>query len=292
MNTTVAALLDTATRRIQAALRCDRHDARRDARVLAAHAWQTSPAWLIAHDTDPVTAAHSEAFDTLIAARTAGHPVAHLVGYRAFYGRHFAVSADVLIPRPDTECLVDAALACIPEDTDCQVLELGTGSGCIAISLALARPSARVVAVDVSAAALRLAQNNARAHHAPVEFLHGDWFSPLGNRRFDVIVSNPPYLADDDTHLELGDVRYDPRTALIAGPDGLRALRHIIATGPAYLHPHGRLILEHGADQGAAVAALLHTHGYTRVYGLRDLAGRDRVSAGLSVFFTIQATAD
>ena len=282
----VARLLDDATVRIAAALGLEKREARIEARTLASYAWQVDAAWLIAHDTDPLADAEINAFQSLLSRRLAGEPIAYLTGTREFYGRPFRVSPDVLIPRPDTELLVEQALARIPPDQTLDVLDLGTGSGCIAITLALERPLARVTAVDRSAAALAIAQRNADTLNARVEFLSGDWFGALtppgvrAGRRFDLIVSNPPYVAATDPHLACGDVRFEPLTALAAGDDGLDDLRRLITTARAHLKPGGALLLEHGYDQADAVQALLRMNGIRHPQSWADLAGILRVSGG------------
>ena len=278
----MADCLSAASHQLATALGLENREARLEARVLAAHVWQVDHAWLIAHDTDPLADAQSTAFETLLARRLTGEPVAYLVGTREFYGRSFRVSPDVLIPRPDTELLVEQALARMPAGQAMDVLDLGTGSGCIAITLALERPDARVTAVDRSAAALAIARHNAGILDARVEFLPSDWFSALAGRRFDLIVSNPPYVPVADSHLTRGDVRFEPLHALAAGGDGLDDLRHLIAAARAHLVPGGVLLLEHGHDQADAVVALLHNSGYARPQSWPDLAGILRVS-GASV---------
>lgn len=277
---TVADLLGGATARIAAALGLENREARLEARVLAAFAWDVTPAWLIAHDTDPLSNMQFTAFTSLLTRRLAGEPIAYLTGTREFYGRSFEVSPDVLIPRPDTERLVELALARIPPDQAVTVLDLGTGSGCIAITLALERPHARVTAVDRSSAALAVAQRNADIHHAGVEFLTSDWFAALGGRRFDLIVSNPPYIAAADPHLRRGDVRFEPLTALAAGQDGLDDLRRLTAAACAHLMPGGTLLLEHGYNQADAVQTLLRMNGIRHPQSWADLSGILRVSGG------------
>ncbi len=277
---TVASRLDEATARIASALGLKKREARLEARVLAAFAWNVAPAWLIAHDTDLPSEAQTTQFETLLARRLAGEPVAHLTGTREFFGRTFQVSPDVLIPRPDTELLVERALARIPPDQTVDVLDLGTGSGCIALTLALERPLAHVTATDRSAAALAVAQRNASILDAHVEFLNSDWFDGLGGRRFDLIVSNPPYIPAADPHLSRGDVRFEPQTALVAGMDGLDDLRRLIAAAGAHLKPGGTLLLEHGYDQAGAVRDLLRRSGFFHPQSWRDLAGHERVSGG------------
>jgi release factor glutamine methyltransferase len=277
---TVTGLIDDATARIAATLGLERRDARLDARVLAAHVLGVDAAWLIAHDTDPLPAQQVLAFQSLLARRLSGLPIAYLTGIREFYGRLFQVSADVLIPRPDTELLVELALARIPPEHAINVLDLGTGSGCIAITLALERPLARVTAVDHSPAALALAQSNAKTLNARVEFLASDWFNALPGRRFDLIVSNPPYIAVADPHLAQGDLRFEPISALAAGADGLDDLRHLIAAARAHLKPGGALLLEHGYDQSTAIRTLLRQNGIQSPQSWDDLAGVQRVSGG------------
>lgn len=277
---TVAALLDDACARIVAALGLEKREARLEARVLAAQVLAVDAAWLIAHDTDLLNAAQIKAFDTLLTRRLAGEPIAHLTGRREFYGRPFEVSRDVLIPRPETELLVELALAHTPPDQAMDILDLGTGSGCIAITLALERPLARVTAVDRSAAALAIAQRNAGILNAGVEFLASDWFAALAGRRFDLIVSNPPYIAAADPHLARGDVRFEPLTALVAGDDGLDDLRRLTGDARAHLRPGGTLLLEHGYDQADAVQSLLRKSGFRRVQSWADLSGILRVSGG------------
>jgi release factor glutamine methyltransferase len=276
----VARQLDEATLQIGAALGLEKREARIEARALACHAWQVDGAWLIAHDNDLLTDEMLAMFQTLLSRRLEGIPIAYLVGSREFYGRPFLVSPDVLIPRPDTELLVELALERIPPDRSVEVLDLGTGTGCIAITLALERPLARVTAVDRSAAALKIAQRNADIFDAPVEFLTSDWFAALADRRFNVIVSNPPYIPASDPHLSSGDVRFEPMAALAAGVDGLDDLRQLIRAARTHLKPGDTLLLEHGYDQADAVKALLRKNGFHNPQSWADLAGILRASGG------------
>ncbi len=276
----VADLLDDASARIAATLGLEKREARLEARVLATFAWDVAPAWLIAHDTDTLTEGQATQFTVLLSRRLSGEPVAHLTGTREFYGRSFQVSPDVLIPRPDTELLVDLALARIPPDRAMEVLDLGTGSGCIAITLALERPRAHITAVDRSAAALAVARLNASLLNARVELLDSDWFAALAGRRFDLIVGNPPYIAAADPHLTRGDVRHEPLSALAAGTDGLEDLRKLAAAAGTHLQPGGTLLLEHGYDQADAVLALLQAAGFRHAQSWPDLSGIRRVSGG------------
>jgi release factor glutamine methyltransferase len=278
VSATVAALLAEGASRIAAAGADG--DARRDAQVLLGHALGVSRAWLSAHGADAADAAAAERFRALVGARERGQPVAYLVGEREFYGRVFQVTDAVLIPRPETELLVEAALQRLPSDEPRAVLDLGTGSGCIALTLARERPAARVTAVDASPAALRIAQCNARVLRAQVEFLQGDWYAPVAGRRFDLIVANPPYVAEGDPHLARGDVRFEPGQALAAGADGLQALRRIVASASRYLNAGGWLLLEHGHDQAAACEDLLRNAGFADRLRLADLAGLPRVAGG------------
>ncbi len=276
----VAQLLDDATAQIAAALGLEKREARLEARVLASFGWDVETAWLIAHDIDALSDSQIATFQSLLSQRLQGRPIAYLVGTREFYGRPFHVSPDVLIPRPDTELLVELALARLPPDQPLDVLDLGTGSGCIAITLALQRPLARVTAVDRSNEALAIAQHNADSLNAHIEFLTSNWFSALDKRSFDLIVSNPPYIAATDPHLARGDVRFEPMTALAAGHDGLDDLRRLIPAACAHLNPGGSLLLEHGYDQAEAVQALLRMSRIQPAQSWGDLAGILRVSGG------------
>lgn len=286
----MADILADASHRLAAALGLDKREARLEARVLAGYAWNTAPVWLIAHATDTPDASARTRFEALLARRLAGEPVAYLTGRREFYGRAFEVGPAVLIPRPETERLVELALERLPPGEAVSVLDLGTGSGCIAITLALERPQTRVTAVDRSSAALAIARRNADILDATVEFLDSDWFAALGGRRFDVIVANPPYVASGDSHLRQGDLRFEPASALAAGADGLEDLRALAAAAPAHLVPGGSLLLEHGWDQAQAVRKLLHAAGFADPATWQDLAGQPRISGGvLSENFTLEA---
>ena len=210
-----------------------------------------------------------------------GEPVAYLLGEREFYGLKFKVTTATLIPRPETELLVELSLQLILPQSTCRVLDLGTGSGAIALSIAHARPRANLVAVDASSAALEVAEFNTRRlglHN--VKLLQSDWFSALHGECFDIIASNPPYIAADDAHLVQGDVRFEPLTALASGADGLDDIRRIAAQAKTHLHANGRLLLEHGYGQAGQVRALLKQAGYTGVFSVPDLAGIERVSGG------------
>ena len=251
-----------------------------EARLLLRHLSGCTPAWLEAHRDDALDAALEERFALLVAARAAGEPIAYLMGRREFYGREFAVTSAVLIPRPETELLVDLGKAAVGGIVAPRILDLGTGSGCIATTLVLELPGAEVVALDVSAAALEVAQGNAGRLGAHVRFVLSDWFTVLTDERFDLIVANPPYVAEGDPHLAEGDLRFEPALALACGVDGLSAIRRIVAEAPRYLCPGGQLFFEHGYDQAEATAHLLQTAGFDSIEQHRDLAGIVRVSGG------------
>lgn len=252
---------------------------RLDAQLLVAHALQRPRAWLIAHDTDVLPAQDAARGLALLARRAAGEPVAYLVGEKEFHGLMLRVTPDVLIPRPDTETLVDWALERLRElPPAAAVADLGTGSGAIALAIRHARPQARVCAVDASEAALAVARANGQRLGLDVEWLAGSWWAPLAGRRFDLVVSNPPYIAEGDAHLPA--LAHEPRQALTAGPDGLADLHRLIDGAPAHLHPGGWLLLEHGWDQAEAVRTRLRAAGWADVSTRADLAGRDRCTGG------------
>jgi len=278
---TVAACLEAATNQIADALGLEKREARLEAQVLASRALNVNRAWLIAHDQDVLTPAQAEAVETLVARRARGEPVAYILGEKEFYGRIFKVTPDVLIPRPETELVVETALEHLPEQTPCNILDLGSGSGAVAITLALERPVAEVVAIETSVAALSITQDNARRLRAEnVHCIEGNWYAGVGVKKFDMIVSNPPYIAAADSHLDAGDLRFEPLEALASGDDGLHDLRVIIAGASAHLVEHGWLFLEHGYDQSAEVVELLRQHGFEQTCTLHDLAGLHRVSGG------------
>lgn len=273
----VAALLAEATQRIATARALEPREARLEARVLLAHALGVDHAWLIGHDRDIPTPAQQDLITTLICRRAEGEPVAYILGEREFYGRRFKVTPDVLIPRPETELLVDAALERLPQDRPARILDLGTGSGCIAISLARERPDCQITAVDVSPAALAVAADNATELGAQVHFKLSNWFSALPAVQYDLIVGNPPYIEQDDEHLRRGDLPWEPAHALASGNDGLVAIRRIAADSPRFLLPGGTLLLEHGWHQSEAVQSLLRQAGYRRTMPRQDLSGVRRI---------------
>lgn len=250
--------------------------ARLDAELLLAWVLSRTRSFLWAHPEYLVPASSAERYRALIARRAAGEPLAYLCGEREFWSLPLRVSPAVLIPRPETELLVELSLALVPQTSAARVVDLGTGSGAIALSLARERPHWQISATDRSSAALAVARDNAQRLGLTVQFIESDWFRALPQRRFELIVSNPPYVRADDPALDA--LRHEPQDALTPGPDGLEALRVIIADAPSHLAPEGVLLLEHGADQGAAVGQLLVAAGFTRVRCHSDLAGRDRVS--------------
>lgn len=274
--------LTVAAAQRAAAARLATGDGAGEAAILLAHALGVDRAWLIAHGSDPLSSEVAARIEALIARRVAGEPIAYLVGRRGFHALELAVSPAVLIPRPETELLVDLALERMPADHALSVVDLGTGSGAIALAIAAARPRARVLATDASAAALAVARANAeRLGLANVAFAEGAWWAPLAGRRFDLVLSNPPYIAAGDPHLDAGDLRFEPRSALAAGPDGLDDLRIIAAGARAHLQADGWLLVEHGFDQGAAVRALFAEAGFGAIATHRDLEGRERVTVGV-----------
>ena len=242
-----------------------------DRRILLCHALGLSRAGLITQSERALTEAEAAALSQLFQRRLDGEPVAYIVGQREFFGLPFQVSEAVLIPRPDTELLVELALERLPPKG--RLLDMGTGSGAIAIALAHTRPDALVTALDVSAAALAVARRNAEANAVRVTFLESDWYGALDGQRFELIVSNPPYIASGDRHLTEGDLRFEPAGALTDHADGLAALRHIVQGAARHLAPQGTLLMEHGYDQAAAVRALLIEAGFSQVQSWLDRAG-------------------
>lgn len=259
---------------------CGGESPKRDAEILLSHVTGKSRSWLFAFDETVLSAAQLAELETLIARRARGEPVAHLVGEREFWSLPLRVSDATLIPRPDTELLVELALARLPA-SPASLLDLGTGTGAIALALASERPDCQVTGVDRIAAAVQLAQENAaRLHLSNVTFSLSHWFRDLPARRFDLIVSNPPYIDAEDTHLQQGDVRFEPRSALVAEEEGLADLRAIIEQAADWLAPGGWLLLEHGWQQGEQVRALMQQHGYAAVATENDYGGNPRVTLG------------
>lgn len=254
---------------------------RTDARWILQSVLKADTAFLIAHADQILDMDQMRRFRQLLARRITGEPVAYLTGERGFYDLVFRVTPDVLIPRPETELLVEAALSKISPDRYCHVLDLGTGSGAIAITLARHRPGIHVTATDLSSHALAVACGNAATLSVKnVTFIVADWYSGLDNRKFDVIVANPPYIAEGDPHLERGDLRFEPSIALVAKDNGLSDIRRIIMQASKYLEPSGWLLIEHGYDQEVACRGLLEKAGFSHIFTQPDLAGIDRISGG------------
>jgi release factor glutamine methyltransferase len=252
-----------------------------EARILLAHVLGCDRAWLAAHGDAPLTREHAKTFEALARRRRDGEPVAYLIGRREFFGLDLEITPDVLIPRPETELLVEQALLSIAADAPARVLDLGCGSGAVALAIAHARPLARVLGADVAPAAVALARRNAtRLSIGNAEFIVADWFDGVPHERFDLIVANPPYVAGGDPHLEEGDLRFEPQLALTPGSDGLSAIRAIVVAAPAYLASRGVLAVEHGHDQARAAQTLLSGAGFLEVLSLRDLSGILRVTTG------------
>ncbi|MBK4733762.1 peptide chain release factor N(5)-glutamine methyltransferase [Noviherbaspirillum pedocola] len=249
-----------------------------ETRILLCHALGLSRVQLITRSEQVPDAAQRELLAQLLLRRQAGEPIAYLTGSREFYGLEFRVTPAVLIPRPETELLVELAIERLPEGGS--LLDLGTGSGAIAVAIAHARPDAHLTALDASAAALEVARGNAERHGVRVEFLQSDWYAALPAMRFDLVVSNPPYIVAGDTHLAQGDLRFEPVDALTDHADGLSALRTIVSGASAHLADGGWLLMEHGYDQAEAVRSLLAARGFAEVQSWRDLAGIERASGG------------
>lgn len=255
---------------------------RREACLLLQHASQLTHAQLIAKDQNSVPAKIQQHFKTLVKARQMGQPIAYLIAMREFYQRSFLVSPATLIPRPDTELVIDTALSLFNKTSVTTVLDLGTGSGIIAITLALEAPAWQLSAIDCSTQALKIAMQNARTLRATVRFMLGHWFEPVSLKpsKFDMIVANPPYIAANDLHLKMGDLRFEPQDALTDYGDGLAHLAHIIHQAPHFLVNTGWLVLEHGFSQGQAVRAMLRQNSFVAVRTERDLAKQERVTMG------------
>jgi len=314
-----------ASDKLVCSIHLDAITAKLEAQLLLQHALNVNRAWLIAHDSDTLPANTLAQFEALLNRRLNGEPIAYILGYREFFGLQLKVSADTLIPRPDTETLVEAALGKIPQyssksspsfprkresslnlnlkmdsrfrgndaingesyalSQQFRVLDLGTGSGAIALAIAKHRPLAQVTALDASQTALGIAIENAQNLEIPnVNFMLSDWFSALCQanitHKFDVIVSNPPYIEANDAHLKQGDLRFEPLSALASGDDGLQDIRIIINQAPQHLNPQGWLLLEHGYNQAEQVAALLKQSGFSQISHTQDLAGINRVTQG------------
>ena len=276
----VSTLRDILRDAVQRLQQSGSDSARRDAELLLLHVLQRDAVWLYAHDDDTPAADARAAFEQLLQRRERGEPVAHLLGQRGFWTLDIVVNAHTLIPRPETELLVEFALEKIPAGSPDSMLDLGTGSGAIALAVKSERPVCAVTAVDASAEALAVARANASRLKLSVELLLGSWCEPVPGRRFHLILSNPPYVAQDDEHLSQGDVRFEPRSALVSGADGLDDIRQLARVAPAHLLPGGWLALEHGHDQAPRVRAILQAAGFAEVGSRRDLNGHERITFG------------
>lgn len=255
--------------------------ARLDAEVLLAFVLGKNRSYLRAWNDKVLNEQEISHFESLILQREKGIPIAYLTGTREFWSRDFFVSPDVLIPRPDTEILIEHCLEKIPKNLPFQILDLGTGSGIIAITLACERPNVKIIAVDASESALKIAQKNADFHDCQnVKFILSNWFSNVPKIKFDLIVSNPPYICENDEHLTQGDVRFEPKSALIAAESGLRDIIDITKNAKNYLISNGQLLLEHGYNQAQDVQIILRNRGFTNVCTYHDLAGQPRITTG------------
>jgi release factor glutamine methyltransferase len=276
MSPTISEILQTAARELQATSSTPQLDAE----VLLIHVCNLDRNALITRGHRVLTDYQQRRLETLIAQRRNGEPIAYLTGTREFWSLELSVSPATLIPRPETELLVEKALAHIPQEAVWTIADLGTGSGAIALALAKERPHCRVIATDISAQALEVARSNAAKFNLThVEFREGSWFEPLHDMKLDMIVSNPPYVRTNDPHLEQGDVRFEPDQALAAGPEGLDAIRQIALSAREHLNPAAWILFEHGWDQAAAIDQLLHSLGYRNIVCYPDLGGCDRITA-------------
>lgn len=279
MQHSIQQLLTQDAAKLAAALLLDASSARIEVQTLLQRALKVSRVYLLAHPEYSLSDSERVLYAELLQRRLCGEPIAYILGEREFFGLMFKVTPATLIPRPETELLVELALQRVPSNGACRVLDLGTGSGAIALSIAHARPDIEVLAVDASAEALAVARENAQRRDTKnAAFLQSDWYAALGAQRFDLIVSNPPYVAADDPHLRQGDLRFEPASALASGGDGVKDIRHIVAHARTHLHPEGWLLLEHGYDQAASVRELLRQAGFGEVFSARDLSGIERAS--------------
>ena len=278
---TIQQILLRDAAKLAEALLLDVASARLEVQYLLQHVLKTSRAWLLAHPEAVLSETQQADHDALMQRRLHGEPIAYLLGEREFFGLKFKVSPATLIPRPETELLVELALQRILPHDKCRVLDLGTGSGAIALAMAHNRPAVKILACDVSVAALDVARMNAqRLGIDNVFFMQSDWFGALDAQLFDLIVSNPPYVKEGDPHLQYGDVRFEPPFALASGDDGLRDIRHIIIHAKPYLDCGGWLLLEHSYDQAVLARELLQQNGFGEIFSVCDLAGIERVSGG------------
>jgi len=285
---TIQSILMQDRAALESALSLDSITARIEIQMLLQQVLSVNRAYLLAHPERQLDEVQQAAYRALLQRRLAGEPLAYILSEREFFGLNFKVTPATLIPRPDTELLVELALQRIPQRG--RVLDLGAGSGAIALSIAYSRPDAQVTAVDASTDALEVARENARRLNiGNARFVHSDWFESLAGERYDLIVSNPPYIEDTDAHLERGDLRFEPRSALASGADGLDDIRRIVADAKAHLGYGGWLMFEHGYDQAERARGLLAASGYAEVFSARDLSGIERVSGGRYAGASMQA---
>ncbi|MCW8962793.1 MAG: peptide chain release factor N(5)-glutamine methyltransferase [Gammaproteobacteria bacterium] len=275
MPQTIQQFLQVARQQLQAHV----EDPYTDSHVLMGHCLQKDRAWLLAHADDELQEHRAEEFVRLVEKRRQGVPVAHLTGSREFWSMEFKVTADTLIPRPETEHLIEQVLALPLPASGIRMLDFGTGSGVIAITVKKERPAWQVTAMDCSAAALQVARHNADRHNAAIDFIQACNLESFSEHRFDLIVSNPPYIEENDPHLAQGDVRFEPQMALVSGSDGLDCIRSLVVDAPACLNPSAYLVMEHGYDQGNAVRELLNQQGYEKVQTHKDLGGHERITS-------------
>ena len=255
--------------------------ARLDAEILLCDVMRFNRSKIYSHPDQPVADEKLTLFKSLIEQRRQGHPIAHLTGKKEFWSLELAINEDTLIPRPETELLVETALKLVPDDTECNILDLGTGSGAIAIAIASERPHCNIIATDINANALAMAKKNAAFHGLTnIQFLVSDWYKNIPSQTFDLIVSNPPYIKQDDEHLSQGDVRFEPKLALIAGTDGMQAINIILELAKTFLASDARLLVEHGYDQKELVRHGFLVNGFNQVTTIQDLSGQDRITYG------------
>ena len=284
MNTKVRDIWTNAQKLLINSLSLETNEARIEAQLLLQTVVHVDRAWLITHANDTlessgINAFIYENFNALLNRRLTGEPIAYIIGYREFFGLDFIVSPDTLIPRPDTELLVETALDKVMNHSDFSVLDLGTGTGAVAIAIAYHRSQCQLTAVDASIAALEIAARNAdHLKTTNIQFVQSDWFSNLKDNQFNIIVSNPPYIPQNDDHLVQGDLRFEPISALAAGLDGLDDIRHIIDHCLIYLKPQGWLMLEHGFNQANYVTDLMAGAGLVEITTLKDLGNNDRIT--------------
>ena len=278
MPESIQQLLDKAAKQLAAVS----ESARLDAEVLLGHCLEKNRSFLRAWPELPVNPTQNIRYKVLIAQRRQGFPVAYLTGRREFWSRDFIVSPDVLIPRPDSELLIELSLANLSQDKPCKIIDLGTGSGILAITLAAESPLAQVMATDISSKALNIAKHNAdRLNSENVCFAISDWFEQITDQDFDLVISNPPYICEDDPHLQQGDVRFEPGSALISGENGLKDIRLIAEQSRHHLKNNGCLLIEHGYNQAIEVQAIFKALHYRNVNTHPDLSGQARVTSGL-----------